>query len=258
QHSQLTNQPVNQLTPDTMGNLHSEIKKEFQLERLILFSDAVFAIAITLLVIEIKIPEIHENVSDQALLSALGHLIPKFVGFIISFLLIGLYWTVHHRMFGIVVNYTQKLMWLNLFFLFFIVLMPFSTGFYGEYTGPDLIRKQLKIPMTFYVLNLVAVGLTNYFLWSYIANPKNKVLDESVDRSGIRMGKMRAIIVPLCFFLMLPVAYFTNVLFAVYIPLLIPILMRFARKKAEKQNKIKSVVINTPVEHEKDNQSSLS
>ena len=111
-----------------MSDLHSEIKKEFQLERLILFSDAVFAIAITLLVIEIKIPEIHENVSDQALLNSLGHLIPKFIGFIISFLLIGLYWTVHHRMFGFVVNYTPRLLWLNLFFLFFstrAIVLPF-------------------------------------------------------------------------------------------------------------------------------------
>jgi len=236
-----------------MSNLHSEIKKEFQLERLILFSDAVFAIAITLLVIEIKIPEIHEDVSDKAILNSLGHLIPKFIGFIISFMLIGLYWTVHHRMFGFVVNYTPRLLWLNLFFLFFIVLMPFSTGLYGEYTGPDLIRKQLKVPMTFYVMNLVFVGLTNYLLWSYIADPKNKLLDESVDRTAIRLGKLRSMIVPFCFLLMLPVAYLTNVVFAVYIPLLIPIIMRISKRLVEKEKEIKPVIVNTSTEHEKDN-----
>ena len=58
-----------------MNQLHNEIKKEFQLERLILFSDAVFAIAITLLVIELKVPEIEKNdLSEQSLLNALGHL----------------------------------------------------------------------------------------------------------------------------------------------------------------------------------------
>ncbi|MFZ1262995.1 MAG: TMEM175 family protein, partial [Chitinophagaceae bacterium] len=118
------------------NNLHNELRKEFQLERLILFSDAVFAIAITLLVIEIKIPEIHENVSDKALLQSLGHLIPKFIGFIVSFMMIGLYWTVHHRMFGFVTSYSRKLLILNLVFLFFVALMPFSTGFYSEYSGP--------------------------------------------------------------------------------------------------------------------------
>ena len=101
-------------------HLHNELKKEFQLERMILFSDAVFAIAITLLIIEIKIPEVDEP-TDKALLQSLGHLIPKFIGFIISFIFIGLYWTIHHRMFGFVTSYDKKLLVLNLFFLFFII-----------------------------------------------------------------------------------------------------------------------------------------
>jgi uncharacterized membrane protein len=60
-----------------MDHLHNELKKEFQLERMILFSDAVFAIAITLLVIEIKVPEIHEEITDQAILQGLAHLYPN-------------------------------------------------------------------------------------------------------------------------------------------------------------------------------------
>jgi TMEM175 potassium channel family protein len=119
--------------------LHNELKKEFQLERLILFSDAVFAIAITLFVIEIRIPEPHGQISDKTLLNSLGQLIPKFVGILISFILIGLYWTIHHRMFGFVTSYNRRLIILNLVFLFFIVLMPFSTGFYSEYAG-NLVR----------------------------------------------------------------------------------------------------------------------
>jgi len=92
-------------------HLHSELKKEFQLERMILFSDAVFAIAITLLVIELKIPEIsHDLVSEDKLLESLAEQIPKLIGFLISFFIIGLYWTVHHRLFGYVVNYTQRLL----------------------------------------------------------------------------------------------------------------------------------------------------
>ena len=236
-----------------MSNLHSELKKEFQLERLIFFSDAVFAIAITLLVIEIKIPEIHEDVSDKLILNSLAHLIPKFVGFFMSFMLIGMFWTVHHRMFGFVVNYTPKLLWLNLIFLLFIVLMPFSTGLYGEYTGPELFKEQLKVPMTFYVMNLLFVGLTNFFLWTYLANPKHKLIDDSVDPNLIRKGKIRSLIVPSCFLLMLPVAYFANVFFAVLIPLLIPIILRIAKRIAEKEKHIKPIVIKTSVEHEKDN-----
>ncbi len=183
------------------SHLHNELKKEFQLERMILFSDAVFAIAITLLIIEIKIPDIpHDEVSDQALLNGLVHLIPKFAGFIISFMLIAMYWTVHHRMFGYVIDYTPRLLWLNLFFLFFIVLMPFATGFYGEYAG-QLFTKQLKVPMTFYVLNLVAVGIFNFILWLHIANPKNNLLAPNTDPLTIKMAKTRFNCCSSCFFL---------------------------------------------------------
>ena len=75
-----------------MDQLHNELKKEFQLERMILFSDAVFAIAITLLVIEIKVPEIEKaELTEGRLLHALARLIPKFFGFAISFMFISIY-----------------------------------------------------------------------------------------------------------------------------------------------------------------------
>ena len=180
-----------------MSQIHNEFKKEFQLERLILFSDAVFAIAITLLVIEIKIPELHEGpVSDKAILKELAHLIPKFIGFIISFMLIGLYWTIHHRLFGYVANFDKKLLGLNLLFLFFIVLMPFSTGLYGEYAGPQLFREQLKVPMTFYVLNVFFVGITNYFMWKHISNPEKQLIEPNANKEEMALARLRSWIVP--------------------------------------------------------------
>lgn len=218
------------------NKLHNELRKEFQLERMILFSDAVFAIAITLLVIEIKIPELEKHdISDQALLGELKHLIPKFAGFIVSFLLIGGYWMIHHRMFGFVTNYTRKLLFLNLVFLFFIVLLPFSTGFYSEYAGPELIREQLKIPMTFYVLNFAGVGFANHFMWRHIINPKNKIAEPPIDPEVATMAKLRSLIVPLTFIAMLIVAYLSNVLFAVYVPLLIPISLRIIKRRVKKK-----------------------
>ena len=96
-------------------------------------------------------------------------------------MLIGLYWTIHHRMFGFVTAYDRRLLILNFIFLFFIALMPFSTGFYSEYAGPELFRKQLKIPMTFYVLNFCGVGFTNYFMWRHITNLKNKLAEPAID-----------------------------------------------------------------------------
>jgi uncharacterized membrane protein len=221
------------------NQLHNELRKEFQLERMILFSDAVIAIAITLLVIEIKIPgkeELGGNVTDHSILKALGHLIPEFIGFLASFMMIGLYWTVHHRMFGFVTSYTRKLLVLNLFFLFFVALMPFSTGFYSEYAGRDMLRHQLIVPMTFYVLNFCCMGFLNYFMWAYITNPKNKVAEPPVDTLLARQAKTISLVVPIIFLLMLPIAYLTNVLFAAYLPMLIPVIIRIMRKRIEKKH----------------------
>src|SRR5215831_16445501 len=213
-----------------MEHLHHELKKEFQLERMILFSDAVFAIAITLLVIDLKVPQIHENISDKALLGELAQLLPKLVWFIFTFWLIGLYWTIHHRMFGYVINYNRKLIWLNLFFLLTIVLMPFSTGFYGEYSGGSLVEKQLKVPMTVYVGNICATGIANYLLWNYIGNPKNKLAEHLPGAGFIQLAKARSLVVPLASLLMLPVAWFINVFFAVFMPALIPVYMGLCKR----------------------------
>ncbi|MBX9783690.1 MAG: DUF1211 domain-containing protein [Chitinophagaceae bacterium] len=215
--------------------LHHELKKEFQLERLILFSDAVFAIAITLLVIEIKIPEIHTDVSDKALLHELKHLIPKFVGFIISFLFIGLYWTIHHRMFGYVTSYDKTLLRLNLFFLFFIALLPFSTGFYSEYAGTELYEKELKVPMTFYTLNFATAGFIVYLMWRHIGNPAKKLAEPMIDEGVLKMAKIRSLLVPVVFLVMLLTAYFFTVAVAVYIPLLLPLIMKIIMRRMKKK-----------------------
>ncbi|HEY1871385.1 MAG TPA: TMEM175 family protein, partial [Chitinophagaceae bacterium] len=217
------------------NQLHNEIKKEFQLERLIFFSDAVFAIAITLLILEIKVPDKeflreHGGISDKAILNSLRLLIPKFLGFLLSFALIGLQWSIHHRMFGFVTAYDRKLILLNLVFLLFIVIMPFSSGFYSEFLGSELFEKQLKVPMTFYVLNFFGAGFTNFLMWGRIGKTKNKLAEPPIPAVIFKLAYIRAITVPLIFLSMLPVAYFINVSYAVYIPVLIPVVMRIIKK----------------------------
>ena len=200
--------------------LHSELKKEFQLARMILFSDAVFAIAITLLVIEMKIPEIDKTIlTEHLLLEKVSELIPKFVGFLISFMIIGLYWTIHHKLFGFVINYTPKLLWLNLLFLLAIALMPFSTGIYSEY-----IFKLLKTPVIIYVSNIVYLGIMNFVLWRYVCHPKRK-LTEGLSKPLANYYSYRAIAIPIIFIVMAMVYLFLPKM-AIYIPIFIPIIMR--------------------------------
>ena len=202
------------------NKLHNELKKEFQLERLILFSDAVFAIAITLLVIEIKIPEIHEKpVTDNAVLHKLAELIPKFVGFLVSFLLIGQYWIVHHRMFSFVINFTDRLIWLNILFLFAIALMPFSTGFYSEY-----VLRGVVTPVIFYTANIALLGFANFLMWKYLSNQKNN-LTENLTPALAKYFSLRALTVPVIF-VIFSFVYLYYPTIAFFIPILIPFILR--------------------------------
>ena len=100
---------------------HDPERKDFQIDRIILFSDAVFAIAITLLVIEIKAPEILKGFTQDQVIDQLYELLPKFWGFFLSFFVIALNWRSHHRTFGFVNHYTNRLIVLNFYFIFSLV-----------------------------------------------------------------------------------------------------------------------------------------
>jgi uncharacterized membrane protein len=142
-------------------------RKEFQLERLILFSDAVFAIAITLLVIEIKVPTLKE-ISAHGVAEALWEKFPEFFGFLLSFAVIGQFWTNHHRIFGYVTNYTTGLLWLNLNMLFWVVLVPFTSGFNSHHGNLDAV-------WMLYCFNVFMISLSIYFINRYIGNEKRNL-----------------------------------------------------------------------------------
>ena len=213
--------------------LHNELKKEFQLERMILFSDAVFAIAITLLVIELKVPVIVGEVTDHKLTESLVELIPKFIGFIVSFIIIGQYWTIHHRLFGFVMNYNLRLMWLNLFFLLAVVLMPFTTAFYSEY-----IVYFKKTSAILYISNISFLGLMSYLLWRSVSNPRHG-FSEGLSKPVANYYSLRAIVVPVIFIIMAFV-YFLSPRLAIWIPAVIPVVLWFVgRMYRKKLNSIK-------------------
>lgn len=123
-----------------------------------------FAIAITLLVIEIKVPHV-EPVTEAGLSAALQLLLPNYVGFLISFFVIGRFWIGHHRIFGFLKTFDNRLIQLNLLFLACIAFLPFPTAVIGEYgSAPTSIY--------FYIGCLAAAGLTNMALARYaLANP---------------------------------------------------------------------------------------
>lgn len=132
----------------------------FDKGRVISFSDAVFSIAMTLLILEIGIPS-YEAVNSNGTWGVLINRIPSFIGLLVSFLVTALYWIAHMRVMKYVSDIDNKLLWLNIFLLLFIVLLPFSTAFYVRgfnFTGP----------FVFYCFNLSAIGLFNYLMLRYV------------------------------------------------------------------------------------------
>ena len=154
--------------PDSPLDHHD--RTEFQLERLILFTDAVFAIAITLLIIEIKVPELHAHglPSEPDVLRATLALLPKFMGFFVAFFVIAIYWVAHHRVFRYVYAYDNRLIWLNMFFLLSIVLMPFTAAYQGEYP-------LLTTPWVLYCISVIFTGLMQLRLQAYIRQPAHGI-----------------------------------------------------------------------------------
>ncbi|MBW0106244.1 TMEM175 family protein [Pseudonocardia sp. KRD291] len=126
------------------------------LDRLMLFSDGVFAIAITLLVLPLTDAEIPEDGVGAALVE----LWPQIFTFALSFAVIGRYWMVHHQMFGRIVRTDTRLLTLNLFYLFGIAFLPFPTSVLGEHGDEAAV-------VVLYAGNLIVVGLASVLLWSY-------------------------------------------------------------------------------------------
>ena len=141
-----------------MSEHKQELQNEFELERLVLFSDAVFAIAITLLIIEIKFPDVPKGIHGRELLRIFQPTIIQFFTFIVSFLIVGVYWARHLQLCRYLKSYDNKVIVHNLLFLFFIICFPFTASGIGHFTP------SFQIPMHLYMVNLFCLTFTYYLL----------------------------------------------------------------------------------------------
>lgn len=182
-----------------MTHQQQEEKNKFQLERIALFSDAVFAISITLLAIELKVPVIEARGAEfnEEFSQAMLHMMPEFVGFLISFVVIGQYWKAHHIIFGYLKDYDRKLISLNTWFLFSIVIMPFTTALESKYMQ--------FLPYLFYAINVMLTGLLQILLWRHIVK-KKELQGESLSAGIIRYKYASAWVVVVCFLFSIPVS----------------------------------------------------
>ncbi|WP_010162211.1 TMEM175 family protein [Sphingomonas sp. PAMC 26617] len=168
------------------------------LERMVFFSDAVFAIAITLLIIEVHPPHLPYGSPWQDYVDALVQLLPNFIGFFVSFFVIGAFWAGHHRAFGLAGHYSDALIGPNLALLCAIVFLPFSTAFMSANAG-------MLVPSVVYAVTLIVSGLLSLRLTRLAT--MTGVVREDVPRVDIALARNRSLGVVLGALLSLAIAF---------------------------------------------------
>src|ERR1700730_17096023 len=142
--------------PSTGGSREGD----YDIGRLMAFSDGVFAVAITLLVFNVPVPAFAQNDAMSVLPNALLHTAPPLLTFALSFFLVGFYWIRHHQLFRQVISADVWLLWLNLIVLFLVCLLPFSSGVFGRYHN-SVIGAEI------YAVNLAAIAIAFPALYLY-------------------------------------------------------------------------------------------
>ncbi len=192
-----------------------------QSERIVFFSDAVFAIAITLLVIEIKAPHFESAVGEGEIAGGLLRLIPKFIGYVISFMVIGAYWIGHHRIYGMLTRWNYGLIWRNVVFLMAIAFIPFTTAFFSE-------NATRTVPMVFYAFIFALAGAMQVVQWRYAV--KTGLTDPRLSPAYLQQVSNNISLLPLAGIVAAGIGMI-HPMFAGFAFLLIPIGRRIIRSK---------------------------
>jgi uncharacterized membrane protein len=169
------------------------------LDRISSLTDGVFAIAITLLVLNIRAPQVPPDLVAQELPSRLLDLGPKYLSYVLSFVVIFLYWVAHHGIFRTIKRYDRVLIWLNGLFLMCIAFLPFPTSLLGEYGNQPLVA-------AIYAGSVAVARLPLTALWWY-ATGKRRHVDADLDLHAIRTHRTLGLVIPLVFLLSIGVAF---------------------------------------------------
>lgn len=179
-------------------NIQHIEKDEMGMERLVFFSDAVFAIAITLLALEIRLPVDITHASNSELLQSLFSIWPKYLGYMISFLSIGNFWVIHHRQYRYIERYDTRLMFINLLVLMSVAFIPFTTAVISENGN--------RTATILYALSASVVGLLSTLLWVY-ASTKRRLVPPDMEPAVVHRGVARNLIAPAVFFFSIGLSY---------------------------------------------------
>ncbi|MFN8356341.1 MAG: TMEM175 family protein [Spirosomataceae bacterium] len=206
-------------------NLHN--KKETPFERIIFFSDAVVAIAITLLALELKI-----EIPDTQHLSFSDLISPwhQYVAFLLSFINIASFWHTHHNFFTHIKKMDEKLIYINIWWLFFIITLPFATSVLSSHFGDTAA-------ICLYSSNIFLLSILQNIIWDYADNKPDFMDRENLTekyqrdmRWMLNLDMLNGLIAIVASFFMPKTAFFL-LFFKIPIILFIPFLFKGRRRK---------------------------
>jgi TMEM175 potassium channel family protein len=165
-------------------------------ERMAALSDGVFAIAITLLVLELHLPT---SVPPGGLIQLVPQYLPGLAGHVITFAVLGIYWVGHHNMFMHIRRHDRTLLWLNLLFLLFVAAMPFPTGLIVQH--PDD-----RLAVIVYAGTLVCAGLSLELIWLY-ATHRRQLVAHDLDPELVTFVHRRVLLAPVIYLVAIAVSF---------------------------------------------------
>lgn len=195
----------------------------FTTDRLAAFSDGVFAIVITLLVLELRIPEVEGPHVSEEIKQGLLKLLPKFISFVVSFVYISIYWVNHHQLFDLLKKSDRGLFWLNSLFLMFLTFIPFPTALIGSYPRE-------AVAVIFYGLAMFATAVSFVVMKAYIF-----YVGRLADPDKAPQLELFYLISGPALYLLAAALALVNTQFAIAIYLLIPVVYFFAGKDLIKE-----------------------
>ena len=151
-------------------------------------TDGVFAIVLTLLILDIKVPEIPPAKVGEDLMWRLFLLWPKILGYVISFVILGVYWVGHHAVYHYIRRSDRVLLWANMFFLMAVAFVPFSAALFSAYA-----RQPLAVRI--YGYNQLGAALCLYAQWWH-ATRGRRLVDHDLPARVVRLASLRILTAP--------------------------------------------------------------
>jgi uncharacterized membrane protein len=201
--------------------LSPEIGNEISKARIEFLTDGIFAIVMTLLVLEITVPQLtHSEVAAGELPKRLLELWPMILSYAMSFIILGFFWIYQHDLFHYIKRADRVFVWITIFYLMFVAFIPFSTGLLGEYTDQ-------QISVVVYGINIAVAALWTYVQWRY-ASKDNRLTDAGLNSTFIKIVSRRTLFGPILYLIGVGLSFintYTSIALFIAIPIyyLVPV-----------------------------------